>query len=167
MRRTLIAPWYYLQRSTWCTRCERGMWEHMVQYFNTFLCCYVYRYKKSPSECSKGLCGIGRRPTLPPVRAVPSARPGLTSLFGMGRGVPRRCNHRNLSARLLPRMGLTYSWKKKSPQPHSLRTFPALLFPSHRESFGQLVPLGFDIAAFTPAAYRRRRLQRPSNEASS
>ena len=79
--------------------------------------------KKSPSECSKGLCGIGRRPTLPPVRAVPSARPGLTSLFGMGRGVPRRCNHRNLSARLQPRMGLTYSWKKKQPD----NLFPSAL----------------------------------------
>ena len=28
----------------------------------------------------------GRRPTLPHCGAVPSARPGLTSLFGMGRG---------------------------------------------------------------------------------
>ena len=32
------------------------------------------------------------------------------------------------------------------------------------ESFGQLVLLGFDIAVFTPAAYQRRRLQRPSME---
>ena len=28
--------------------------------------------------------------------AVPSARLGLTSLFGMGRGVPQRYNHRNI-----------------------------------------------------------------------
>ena len=28
----------------------------------------------------------GRRPALPPVKAVPSARAGLTALFGMGRG---------------------------------------------------------------------------------
>ena len=40
-------------------------------------------------------------------------------------------------------------------------------FAEIRESIGQLVPLGFDIAAFTPAAYQRRRLQRPLNEASS
>ncbi len=33
------------------------------------------------------------------LQAVPSARPVLTSLFGMGRGVPRRYRHRNLSAR--------------------------------------------------------------------
>ena len=35
----------------------------------------------------------GRRPTLPHCIAVPSARTGLTSLFGMGRGDPRRYNH--------------------------------------------------------------------------
>ena len=32
------------------------------------------------------------------------------------------------------------------------------------ESHGQLVPLGFDITAFTPAAYLRRSLQRPLRE---
>ena len=32
------------------------------------------------------LSGRRRRPTLPHCGAVPSARPGLTSLFGMGRG---------------------------------------------------------------------------------
>ena len=30
------------------------------------------------------------------------------------------------------------------------------------EVFGQLVQLGFDVAVFTPAAYRRRSLRRPS-----
>ena len=35
------------------------------------------------------------------------------------------------------------------------------------ESLGQLVLLGFDVAVFTPAAYLRRRLQRPSMEFSS
>ena len=35
------------------------------------------------------------------LQAVSSARPVLTSLFGMGRGVPRRYCHRNLSARPL------------------------------------------------------------------
>ena len=34
-----------------------------------------------------------RRPTLPPVTAVPSAQTGLTSLFGMERGGPRRHGH--------------------------------------------------------------------------
>ena len=35
------------------------------------------------------------------------------------------------------------------------------------ESLGQLVLLGFDVTVFTPAAYLRRRLQRPSMEFSS
>ena len=40
-----------------------------------------------------GGCPISwRRPTLPPSHAVPSARTGLTALFGMGRGVPRGYN---------------------------------------------------------------------------
>ena len=34
----------------------------------------------------------------------------------------------------------------------------------HKEKFGQLVLLGFDVTTFTPAAYQRRSLQRPSKE---
>ena len=37
-----------------------------------------------------------------------------------------------------------------------------LSFP--RKAFGGLVPLGFDVAVFTPAAYLRRRLRRPCAE---
>ena len=64
--------------------------------------------------------------------------------------------------RIVPPFGIDIRLEEKLSPPTSL-----LFFPSHPESFGQLVPLGFDIAAFTPAAYRRRSLQRPSNEASS
>ena len=39
---------------------------------------------------------LWRRPTLPPVTAVPSALRGLTSLFGMGRGGPPRYSHPSL-----------------------------------------------------------------------
>ena len=35
------------------------------------------------------------------------------------------------------------------------------------KAFGQLVQLGFDVAVFTPAAYRRGSLPRPSVESSS
>ena len=35
------------------------------------------------------------------------------------------------------------------------------------EVFGLLVPLGATVAGVTPAAYRRRRLRRPSKEISS
>ncbi len=43
-----------------------------------------------------------RRLTLPPVKAVPSARPGLTALFGMERGGPRRNNHHIIFGLQLP-----------------------------------------------------------------
>ena len=33
-----------------------------------------------------------------------------------------------------------------------------------KENFGQLVLLGFDVTAFTPAAYQRPSLERPSKE---
>ena len=36
-----------------------------------------------------------------------------------------------------------------------------------KEGLGQLVPLGFDVAIFTPAAYRRPGLGRPCEEISS
>ncbi len=36
-----------------------------------------------------------------------------------------------------------------------------------RQAFGQLVPLGYDIAAFTPAAYQPGRLPGPYMEVSS
>ena len=79
--------------------------------------------KKKPRPFGQGFCGIGRRPTLTPAKALPSARPGLTSLFGMGRGVPRRYNHRNLAPALFPRrMGLTVQGKESSP-PQSLFFF--------------------------------------------
>ena len=42
--------------------------------------------KPLPGVCHGGALWRRRRPTLPHCGAVPSARPGLTSLFGMGRG---------------------------------------------------------------------------------
>ena len=42
--------------------------------------------KRKKARRMAGLYGYGRRPTLPGVTPVPSARQGLTSLFGMGRG---------------------------------------------------------------------------------
>ena len=40
-------------------------------------------------------------------------------------------------------------------------------FQKLQKVFGQLVLLGFDITAFTPAAYQRSGLLRPLNEISS
>ncbi len=50
---------------------------------------------KKPLTLCEGLQGR-RRPTLPPGVAVPSAQTGLTSLFGMERGGPRRHGHLDL-----------------------------------------------------------------------
>ena len=41
---------------------------------------------------------------------------------------------------------------------------PKRTFLRYLKAFGQLVTLGFDIAAFTPASYRRPRLGLPSME---
>ena len=49
--------------------------------------------KKSLYKECRGLIINWQRLTLPRVIAVPSARAGLTSLFGMGRGGPRRHSH--------------------------------------------------------------------------
>ena len=97
-----------------------------------------------------------QRPTLPPLKAVPSARPGLTSLFGMGRGGPRCYNHLNVFYHLpfVRRMGLTLAKRNKLPYP-----LPDTLSLSRvRASIGLLVLLGFAVADFTPAAYQRHRL---------
>ena len=88
----------------------------------------------------------GRRLTFPQTSAVSSARAGLTSLFGMGRGEHRLCNHPNNGFDIGNK---TYKGKRL------------------RKVFGLLVPLGFDIAAFTPAAYQGRSLRPPCNEVSS
>ena len=100
---------------------------------------------------SKG--AVSYSPGLP----VPSAPRGLTSLFGMGGGVdPPR--HRRL-AFFLPSRSLACG--RRVPQRHDFRKRKSALVPS-RKAFGLLVPLGFAIADFAPAAYRRRRLRRPS-----
>ena len=103
------------------------------------------------------------------LQAVPSARPVLTSLFGMGRGVPRRYSHRNLASPDLP----AYKIDKPKGRRGSLKILFCVplagvrFCEQRRQVSGLLVPLGFAIAGFTPAAYRRRRLRRPLNEASS
>ena len=87
--------------------------------------------------------------------AVPSALAGLTALFGMGRGVPRR-RSRPKSCPLLRGIVFYVVACERSRKPGSCRG-----------SVGPLVLLGFGVTAFTPAAYQRGSLPRPSREASS
>ena len=55
------------------------------------------RHKKSLRDFSRRLLNKDRqRLTLPGVILVPSALAGLTALFGMGRGDPRRYSHLKL-----------------------------------------------------------------------
>ena len=63
--------------------------------------------KKSPLDI-EGAKVLGDDLLFHLLQAVPSARSVLTSLFGMGRGVPRRYCHRNVWASGLP----TYAFDK-------------------------------------------------------
>ena len=82
--------------------------------------------------------------------AVPSALAGLTSLFGMGRGgapplLPPECFRDPRNKPRTPYAG----------ERHRVTN-------CRNERFGLLVRVGFGVAAFTPPAYRRGRLPRPS-----
>jgi len=67
--------------------------------------------KKALKQMLQGFDKIWRRPTLPPVKAVPSAQPGLTALFGMGRGGHRRYNHHKIFVHTLVDMALPDSYR--------------------------------------------------------
>ena len=98
--------------------------------------------------------------------AVPSARLGLTSLFGMGRGDPQRYNHQNIvwtTLRFYDLEAISFSFTFFSQLLLVVLTLSRhALLARADASFGQLVRLGFDIAVFTPASYQRHRLWRPS-----
>ena len=70
---------------------------------------------------------------------------GLTSLFGMGRGGHRLHSHQNVPF-----------WHIGARHTGAIR-----------KVFGSLVPLGFGVTAFTPAAYQGRSLRPPYGEVSS
>ena len=79
-----------------------------------YRCCALWpcalkpAYWKQRSPCTQTCTGARvvilswQRLTLPPLRAVPSALRGLTSLFGMGRGGPSRYSHQQLLKLRLP-----------------------------------------------------------------
>ena len=71
---------------------------------------------------------------------------GLTSLFGMGRGVHLIYNHQKYRDRSI-NFDINQTYKK-----------------GMRKDFGLLVLLGFDITAFTPVTYQGRNLQPPYKE---
>ena len=89
--------------------------------------------------------------TYSPTTAVPSAWAGLTSLFGMGRG-GHRC-YRHLPVFSCPSADRWHILKDNIRSPSHFASAP--------ESYGLLVLLDFDIAAFTSATYPRHSLRRP------
>ena len=100
-----------------------------------------------------------RHPTLPHCSAVPSAQPGLTSLFGMGRGgTPAQWPP--VFSFAWPMAACVAHSTQESNLPAGTKKAPGKVSPV--ETFGQLVALGFGVAAFTPAPYQRRSLRRPS-----
>ena len=78
----------------WATTAIRAAIWSRVSLTPKYLLSVTLRHKKKPQLYGRGFdLMIWRLPTLPPVRAVPSALPGLTTLFGMGRGEHRHYDH--------------------------------------------------------------------------
>ena len=108
-----------------------------------------------------------RPPTLPHCGAVPSAQPGLTSLFGMGRGGapaqwPPGMDDDTSAQGLATEGGTRRARRRKAGGRERAGTPPHTAGGARRaEGFGQLVALGFGVAAFAPAPYQRRGLRRP------
>ena len=134
---------------------------------------------KRPRRCpSEAFPSTGAAPCSPGF-PVPSALRGLTSLFGMVRGgspapgallsrFPSTIGAAGLNFPVrngkgwIPRAtaALPYDCHRHRRKQHVLHRTSSSIFPS-RKAFGVLVPLGFAIADFAPAAYQRRRLRRP------
>ena len=111
------------------------------------------------------------RPTLPRFTAIPSALAGLTSLFGMGRGRHRRYRHLNVFSVGFREPFLTHRAFEAYQSHNNDILLKEVLFGEDNvlpvESIGQLVPLGYAVASFTPMAYQRGHLPRSSMEISS
>ena len=89
---------------------------------------------------------------------------------------PRRYSHHDLAAvqALILRFSPVSEWSHTLVCSHSSPVLRVLCKKRDnvsvifcRKSFGILVLLGYDVTAFTPAAYLRSRLLRPSMEISS
>ena len=150
---------------------QKGIFDKMSHIITTWFCTKTWLsvYKKKEHPVSWMLSQSWRLPTLPLGIAVPSALTGLTSLFGMGRGG---------SPSLLPPLFIACLWLfnvrhslygVREKKDFGLFCFVYLIFlhTLHNWSVGLLVPLDFDITAFTSAAYQRGSLPRPYLEISS
>lgn len=130
--------------------------------------------KKAPGSRGPGAQGGGDLLSRPS-RAVPSARAGLTALFGMGRGgAPPRwppCQRLGTAAGASRqaegrgggrRGGGAPRARPRGPgRPRAPRRRPRRPPRGPREALGPLVPVGPGVAAAPPPAYPRGRLPRP------
>ena len=130
--------------------------------------------KKAPGSRGPGAQGGGDLLSRPS-RAVPSARAGLTALFGMGRGgAPPRwppCQRLGTAAgasrQAEGRGGGRRGGARRAPavqnpgRPRAPRRRPRRPPRGPREALGPLVPVGPGVAAAPPPAYPRGRLPRP------
>ena len=130
--------------------------------------------KKAPGSRGPGAQGGGDLLSRPS-RAVPSARAGLTALFGMGRGgAPPRwppCQRLGTAAGAGRqaegrgggrRGGGAPRARPRGPgRPRAPRRRPRRPPRGPREALGPLVPVGPGVAAAPPPAYPRGRLPRP------
>ena len=130
--------------------------------------------KKAPGSRGPGAQGGGDLLSRPS-RAVPSARAGLTALFGMGRGgAPPRwppCQRLGTAAGASRQAegrgggeaggGAPRARPRGPGRPRAPRRRPRRPPRGPREALGPLVPVGPGVAAAPPPAYPRGRLPRP------
>ena len=161
----------------WQKLCKRLIIDKLANIGTTSLCTKRWLsigIKKRPPEFLLKVSEGWRLPTLPLGIAVPSALTGLTSLFGMGRGgspsllPPFVCLF--LACAMVVGSGYhpVYGVRERKNIVYSCYVVNYLVVHTlHNWSVGLLVPLDFDITAFTSAAYQRGSLPRPYMEISS
>ena len=76
---------------------EGVQWSHIwIIQWKRLAAISIYPVKKNPLSLREGILKIGIDLLLRALGQLPSAQPGLTTLFGMGRGGPRRYRHHKL-----------------------------------------------------------------------
>ena len=145
-----IETYSHLQKTSYIFTIVYEIDTHLFLFLQTTRKFAIFKKQKKGEEPLERLLPPNSAPTYSPApRAVPSARAGLTSLFGMGRGGSP------------PLWAPFHSSPGDSPPGGCDCHEPGTNERRSRGPYGQLVPLGFAVAGFAPAAYRRRRLRRP------
>ena len=94
--------------------------------------------KKIETFPETSLLRVWRRPTFPQFNAVSSARRGLTSLFGMGRGGPPCCSH-HVSLSRLSCLNLDMALKESAGKTSTRIWLSLFVFLTPRRTAGSAV----------------------------